>query len=117
MSVLLPSYRTGGEWFDTLTGNHGAVIDAVMLQSGPVVLQLVQYHDGGDVVAVTGHERVGNVHLSIDVDDIDAKHATVTAAGGLDVTPIVDLPFPGARSFYVRDPDGVPVEFIHLPTP
>lgn len=115
MTVELPAYRTGGEWFDTLTGNDGAAIEVAMLRSGSVVLQLVQYHEGGDAAGVTGHERVGNVHLSIDVDDAEAKHAAVTATGRYDPTPIVALPFPGARSFYVRDPDGIPVEFIELP--
>lgn len=112
MDVELSGFRSGGEWFDTLTGNAGAVIDVAMLRAGSVVLQLVQYHEGGDPVAVTGHERVGNVHLSVNVDDVETKHASLAAH---DPTPVVDLPFPGARSFYVRDPDGIPVEFIHLP--
>ena len=113
MSMQLPPYRTGGDWFDALTGNSGAVIEVAMLRAGSLVLQLVQYHEGGDPAGMTGHERVGNVHLSIDVDDVAAKHASLAATH--DPTPIVELPFPGARSFYVGDPDGIPVEFIELP--
>jgi len=113
MTVVVPRYRSGGAWFDTLTGNHGAAIDVAMLQSGSLVLQLVQYHQGGDPVAFTGHARVGNVHLSIDVDDVEKKRAAIARTH--DPTPIVGLPFPGARSFYVHDPDGVPVEFLQLP--
>ena len=34
------------------------------------------------------------------------------ARGGLEPTPIVDILGTGIRSFYVRDPDGLPVEFL-----
>jgi catechol 2,3-dioxygenase-like lactoylglutathione lyase family enzyme len=102
---------SGGPWFDTLTGNDGAVIDVVMLRATDVVLQLVQYLQGGNSEAMTGHSRVGNVHLCINVDDVEATRAAVVAAG-LPATPIVALPVPGMRSFYTSDPDGVPVELL-----
>jgi len=102
---------SGGEWFDTLTHNHGAVIDVAMLRSPGVVLQLVHYTHGGAAPVATGHNRAGNVHLCINVEDVETRRATVVAAG-LDATPIVALPPPGMRSFYTSDPDGVPVEFL-----
>jgi catechol 2,3-dioxygenase-like lactoylglutathione lyase family enzyme len=103
--------KSGGPWFDTLTGNDGAVLDVVMLRSPDVVLQLVRYERGGNDAAVTGHNHVGNVHLCINVDDVEARRAAIVGAG-LPATPIVDLPAPGMRSFYTADPDGVPVEFL-----
>jgi catechol 2,3-dioxygenase-like lactoylglutathione lyase family enzyme len=108
---VLTRTRSGGDWFDTLTHNEGAVIDVVMLRSPDVVVQLVQYARGGDAPVPTGHNRAGNVHLCITVDDVEAKRSAVVAAG-LDATPIVALPPPGMRSFYTADPDGVPVEFL-----
>jgi catechol 2,3-dioxygenase-like lactoylglutathione lyase family enzyme len=102
---------SGGRWFDALTGNDGAVLDVVMLGSPEVVVQLVRYERGGGGATATGHSRPGNVHLCINVDDVDAKRAAVVAAG-LPATPIVALPVPGMRSFYTADPDGVPVEFL-----
>jgi len=113
---LLTRTTIGGEWFDTLTRNSGAVIGVVMLRSPDVVLQLVQYERGGIPDAVTGHNRVGNVHLCINVDDVSATREAVVAAG-LEATPIVPLPVPGMRSFYSADPDGVPVEFLQPPPP
>jgi catechol 2,3-dioxygenase-like lactoylglutathione lyase family enzyme len=104
--------RSGGDWFDTLTGNAGAVIDVAMLRSGQLVLQLVHYAAGGNPDVATGHNRVGNLHLCINVDDVVAKHAEIVASGRHRPTPIVELPVPGLRSFYVSDPDGVPVEFL-----
>jgi hypothetical protein len=50
--------------------------------------------------------------MCVNVDDVDAKHGEATARGGLDPTPIVDIMGLGIRSFYVHDPDGLPVEFL-----
>jgi len=112
MEVDRPRVRISGDWFDTLTDNTGAVIDVVMLRAGELVLQLVQYQEGGSPDAATGHSRAGNLHLCINIDDVQAKHAELLATGRFRPTPIVDLPVPGMQSFYVRDPDGVPVEFL-----
>ncbi|HLN16105.1 MAG TPA: VOC family protein [Acidimicrobiales bacterium] len=110
--VLLPHVATGGTWFDMLTGNEGAAIDVALLGLGQVTLQLVAYRAGGAPGGPTGHAHVGNAHLSVEVADLDGLHARLTASGRGDPTPIVDLPAPGRRSFYVTDPDGVPVEFM-----
>jgi catechol 2,3-dioxygenase-like lactoylglutathione lyase family enzyme len=104
--------RTGGDWFDTLTSNQGAVIDVVMLESRELALQLVQYDRGGNTDGHTGHNRVGNVHLCINVDDVERKRAEILGGGRHPVTAIVELPPPGMRSFYAADPDGIPVEFL-----
>jgi catechol 2,3-dioxygenase-like lactoylglutathione lyase family enzyme len=114
LDVQVEHFRTGGEWFDTLTENSGAVIDGAMLGDESFTLQLLQYEEGGEPAAVTGHNRVGNLHLSINVADAVAKREEVLAAGAHHPTPLVELPVPGACSFYVHDPDGVPVEFIQL---
>jgi catechol 2,3-dioxygenase-like lactoylglutathione lyase family enzyme len=115
MDLVLRGFRTGGEWFDTLTENTGAVIDAALLSAGDMTLQLVQYHEAGNPEAVTGHNRVGNLHLSFDVEDVEVQHAKLAKRPELRATAIVQLPVEGYRSFYVRDPDGVPVEFMESP--
>jgi catechol 2,3-dioxygenase-like lactoylglutathione lyase family enzyme len=115
LELVLPGFRTGGEWFDTLTENRGAVIDAVLLSAGEMTLQLVQYYEAGNPDAVTGHNRVGNLHLSFDVEDVEAKHAQLKEHPELRATEVVQLPVEGYKSFYVRDPDGVPVEFLESP--
>lgn len=104
-----------GEWFDTLTHNSGSVIDVAMLRLGDFTLQLVQYLEAGGDTLGLGHNRVGNPHLCINVPDVDAQHAECVARGGLDPTPIVDIAGSGSRSFYVHDPDGLPVEFLTRP--
>ena len=115
MALVVHGFRTGGEWFDTLTENSGAVIEAAQLSAGGMTLQLVQYHEAGNPEAVTGHNRVGNLHLSFDVEDAEAKHAQLRERPELRITAVVQLPIEGHKSFYVRDPDGVPVEFLESP--
>jgi len=112
MQFLRRGFKTGGEWFDTLTHNTGAVIDAAHVGYEGFRLQLVQYHAGMDEPTRTGHNRVGNLHLCLDVPDVDAKHAEITASGRWNPTPIVTIAGGPHRSFYVEDPDGVPVEFL-----
>lgn len=51
-----------------------------------------------------------NVRISLSVRDIDATLAAITAAG---LQPEQDpVEIGGARMFFVRDPDGTPVEFV-----
>ena len=113
--VRVPPTRLGGEWFDTLTWNDGADIEIAMLALGGFTIQLVEYHAAGADAVAPGHNHPGNPHLCIDVDDVDAKHADVVALGAHRPTAIVDIAGTGARSFYVEDPDGTPVEFLQMP--
>jgi catechol 2,3-dioxygenase-like lactoylglutathione lyase family enzyme len=106
--------RITGAWFDTLTRNESAEIEVAMVELGSFTLQLVQYHAAGASPISPGHNHPGNPHLSISVVDVDAKRAEVVATGQHRPTSIVDITGTGARSFYVEDPDGTPVEFITL---
>jgi catechol 2,3-dioxygenase-like lactoylglutathione lyase family enzyme len=99
MNFLQRGFKTGGEWFDTLTHNDGAIIDAARVGFEGFSLQLVQYHAGAGDRCQTGHNRAGNMHLCVDVDDVDAKHAEVSAIGAYSPTPIVLVAGGPARSF------------------
>jgi catechol 2,3-dioxygenase-like lactoylglutathione lyase family enzyme len=60
------------------------------------------------------HRGVTGIHnVSLSVTDLDDAYRRITAAG---YTPDQD-PFEigGVRMFFVKDPDGTPVEFIELP--
>jgi catechol 2,3-dioxygenase-like lactoylglutathione lyase family enzyme len=103
----------GGEWFDTLTGNEGARILVATLQLGGFSLQLVEYRDAGRSQVALDHSAPGTPHLCIYVDDVERRHADASRRG-LDPTPIVVHVLAPARSFYVDDPDGVPVELFQL---
>ena len=56
----------------------------------------------------------GYGHLAVVVDDVDAEHGRVTAAG-LQATPLRDFQHAGqtlARFFFLTDPDGYKIEVI-----
>jgi catechol 2,3-dioxygenase-like lactoylglutathione lyase family enzyme len=102
-----------GEPFD-------AVLHAKRKQEGRVVGGLL----GGLMIELLSlgastqdrdHRRgITGIHnVSLSVTDLDDTHRRVTAAG---YTPDQD-PFEigGVRMFFVKDPDGTPVEFIELP--
>jgi catechol 2,3-dioxygenase-like lactoylglutathione lyase family enzyme len=99
----------GDDWFRTLTENDDAIVEAVMLRLGTLRLQLVRYHAGGGPGG-TGHAALGGLHLCFEVDDVDASFASLNTDGRYHVGPIVRREPYGGRSFYVHDPDGVPVE-------
>lgn len=101
---------------DVLTDNPGAQIKYVMLESADrsVVFQLTEYVEKAGPACDVGHNCAGSPHLSFFVDDVDAAWAAAKAhpvAGR--TSPVVQIT-PSMRSFYVDDPDGVPVEFIQV---
>ena len=111
---LTMRFNTRGQWFDELTRNHGAEIEVTMLELGEVTLQLVAYWRAGGEPAPVAHHRPGSPHLSVEVDDVEIRHTAITSGRRHHPTGIVDIPGVGARSFYVEDPDGVPVEFLQM---
>ena len=42
------------------------------------------------------------------------RHAAIAASGEHNPTAIVDISGTGIRSFYVEDPDGIPVELLQM---
>jgi catechol 2,3-dioxygenase-like lactoylglutathione lyase family enzyme len=104
------------DWFDVLTNNPGAELSVAHLRLGGYELQLIEYLAGGqDEVAVIAHNRVASPHMCFLVTDVEAKFAEVSGRGDVVVTSEVTDIAAGARSFYVEDPDGVPVEFVQIP--
>ncbi|WP_454195286.1 VOC family protein [Nocardia sp. Marseille-Q1738] len=49
--------------------------------------------------------------MSVEVDDVDAVHEAMTAAGADIVYPLRDEPW-GVRRFFVRDPSGTIVNVV-----
>ncbi len=103
---------TKSDAFDELTNNSGAALFVAFLRAGAFCLQLVQYVAGGGGVLDLHHNNVGSPHLSIAVEDVDAKYAELSARGDVTITSDLVQIVPTGRSFYIEDPDGLPVEFI-----
>ena len=100
--------------FDQLTNAHGTSIKYVnmRLPGGDFRLQLVEYIAGGDGQLELSHARAGTVHMNFYVEDVDAKYKELVSRGDVDITSAIVQITPSMRSFYVADPDGVPIEFL-----
>jgi glyoxylase I family protein len=83
------------------------------------VVELIEYRTPADRGRVQGRLcDAGSSHLALDVDDIVAAVAGARAWGFAPVGDIIEIdagPNRGSRVVYVRDGDGVTIEFIQKP--
>lgn len=104
---------------EAVTGVAGADIVVAYIRAPGHSIELIQY------LAPTARGVVesrpcdtGFAHIAFDVDDVDAA---VAASARFDVKPINppirinDGPNKGRQVVYLRDPDGVTIEFIERP--
>jgi catechol 2,3-dioxygenase-like lactoylglutathione lyase family enzyme len=99
------------EGFGRLTSNPGARLRTALLSDGQFTLQLVNYLEGGGKPIRIDHRDPGAPHLSFWVEDVDSLYGNLRETHVVVTSEIVEV-IAGVRSFYVADPDGVPVEFI-----
>jgi catechol 2,3-dioxygenase-like lactoylglutathione lyase family enzyme len=109
--------------FETLISGEpfDAVLHATRKQEGRVVggllgglmVELLSLGAGPKVEKQARSGIIGIQNVSLSVTDLDDTHRRIAAAGH---TPDQE-PFAigGVRMFFVKDPDGTPVEFIELP--
>jgi catechol 2,3-dioxygenase-like lactoylglutathione lyase family enzyme len=102
-----------GEPFDAALGSttsqDGRVVGGLV---GGIMVELLSLGAAGS--DRTGRRPfLGNQNISLSVTDLDATFDAVKAAG---YEP-EQAPFAiaGVRMFFVKDPDGMPVEFIEFP--
>jgi catechol 2,3-dioxygenase-like lactoylglutathione lyase family enzyme len=109
-----------GEWIETVVGIPGARARCafVMPSKGGCRIELLQYitPKGDAVLKNSLANTLGLRHFALDVDDLEAWHAKLTAAGVTPISAPVTVPFRlvdgvQKRLFYCHDPDGVIVEF------
>lgn len=79
-------------------------------------LELIEYLGPSERGHVTPRPcDVGFAHVAYDVDDIDAAIAAAKPHGVLPIGPVTVIdkgPNTGSRVSYLRDPDGITIEFI-----
>jgi catechol 2,3-dioxygenase-like lactoylglutathione lyase family enzyme len=96
-----------------LVNNPGATLASVFLTLDGFTLQLLQYFTQAGVRLDVAHNNAGSPHFSFFVPDVDEKYQALSARGDVEITsPIVANQSGTIRSFYIADPDGVPVEFV-----
>ena len=100
--------------FARLTRNPQAAIKGAYLRAGAFKLQVLQYTAGGGTPQMIHHNNPGSPHMSLGVEDVEAKYREVQAMAGAKIISGIEEVVPGFRSFYVEDPDGVPVELFQM---
>lgn len=99
-----------------LTGIRGADIDVAYLQMPGHALELIEYkgpEDRGQVECRVCD--VGAAHIAFDVEDVEVVVTLGVQYGAKlmgEVLEITGGPNKGGRVAYMRDPDGVTMEFI-----
>jgi glyoxylase I family protein len=105
----------------TQVNNTDARIAYCRVPDSLVAIELIE-HRGVDRLPVrSALSDPGNVHVGVNVDDIDAVHARLLELGYSSVSPLpVNItagPFDGLRTCFIRDPDGFLVELAQQPNP
>jgi catechol 2,3-dioxygenase-like lactoylglutathione lyase family enzyme len=104
--------------FGLLVNNPGATLNSVCLAQNGFTLQLLEYLTQGGKKLAVGHNNIGSPHLAFFVPDVQAHYDAVQARGDVAITSgIITNACGTIRSFYVDDPDGVPVEFVETLEP
>ena len=96
----------------------GVELSFSMIRVGNVNIELLQYHqpEGRDWDRTNGD--IGSAHICLEVDDMDAAVAELTARGAVFNGPPVTLTdgdLAGSQWAYLRDPDGIQLEIWQHP--
>lgn len=115
---LLFRWNPQAEYVRTVTGYPDADIHAAVLRfpgDSGLTLEVLEYRGVEKTPVDTRTANPGTAHIALVVDDVDALHAQLTAAGVASVSPPVVPtvgPNAGGRLVYLIDPDGIRVELI-----
>ena len=113
-------WEVGQDAIDTLVGLPGSSCKAVMLQAGNCFLEVFEYltprgaaRDPDYPVCDTGF-----THIGLNVTDIHAEYARLSANGMRFHCPPLDVGPPGTLcATYGRDPDGNVIELVEVFSP
>jgi glyoxylase I family protein len=123
MEASLPFYRDVlglGVFFDlelegssmeVVTGEPGARGRMVGGMLGGTVVELLEFAHRS--FRPSSETMLGYTNISLSVRDVDETLAALAAAGVRAEQQPVEIG--GVRMFFVRDPDGTPIEFVSYP--
>lgn len=99
-----------------VTGVAGAEMEIAYLRGPGHALELIEYRAPADKGRVTARPcDTGFAHIAFDVDDVDAALAAAARYGVQPINPPIAInagPNKGRKVVYLRDWDGVTIEFI-----
>ena len=101
---------------EKITGVEGADMEIAFVRGQGQVVELIEYKAPASKVRVMARPcDTGFAHLALDVDDVDAAVAAAARYGVNAVNPPLAIdqgPNKGKKVVYLRDWDGVTLEFI-----
>jgi catechol 2,3-dioxygenase-like lactoylglutathione lyase family enzyme len=113
------SHRTHqtGELASEITGVPGAEISLAVLKAPGHKIELLEYNAPADRRQHVDLRPcdVGHIHVALTVEDLDAVLNKIAASGWKAAGKPQTLqtgPNAGKRVLYVRDPDGITIEFM-----
>jgi catechol 2,3-dioxygenase-like lactoylglutathione lyase family enzyme len=102
-----------------ITGVPGVQLTIAYLRGPGHTIELIEYSAPADRVKVVARPcDTGHAHLAFNVDDVDAAVAAAEKFGVKPVAPPVAIdqgPNRGRKVVYLRDADGITIEFIGSP--
>jgi lactoylglutathione lyase len=112
--VLARHERRGGYMADLLRLPDAHVrLAQLRPPAGGHVLELMQFLEPAPLTTALEPRLIGAAHVCFDVEDLEAMHARLTAAGVPTHGALVRMdsgPNAGGGSVYVLDPDGIVVQ-------
>ena len=85
------------------------------------LLELFEFMEPRREVVELENYYVGNAHLALVVDDIDAEYQRLADAGVAfachEPVEASEEPWRGTKAVYMRDPDGITIEMMESPPP
>lgn len=106
-----------GSWQEGVTGVPGAHLKVAHIYGYGAHMELIEYVSGAGPEQRFQPSTPCAGHICLEVDDIDAEWARLTAAGATPqggITHVSDGPGAGLRAAYMRDPDGIIIELVEL---
>ena len=116
----------GGPFLSTILGIAGAKAHIVKLRvpvgdGTPWMVELLEYQTPATQKAQSlAINTVGHAHLALTVEDLEATHRRLVAAGVVFISPPATSPSGRAKVCFCQDPDGYHLELVEVlppPTP
>jgi catechol 2,3-dioxygenase-like lactoylglutathione lyase family enzyme len=107
------------EYVGRMLGYPGVKLECALWElPGGTVLELIRYHDPDPALVDMETYNVGNAHLCLVVDDLDAEFERLRGRATFAHPEPVEIawgPYEGGKACYVRDPDGISVQLMQHP--
>jgi catechol 2,3-dioxygenase-like lactoylglutathione lyase family enzyme len=110
------SWEVGNDLADRIVGLKDSAARGGMVNAGNLYIEFWEYSSPTPAPADPDRRPCdhGLTHICFDINNIDAEHARLSAAGMSFAGPPIALPEAGCKAIYGRDPDGNVIELQEI---